>query len=158
MELLTVAEIARRLNIPESTVRYYRDRFSMYIPSFGEGKSRRYRPETLDIIRIISESLRSGMSADIVEEQLKSMFAVNVEPQQQSAAAQQYPEIVERTAIESQESAAIVFQLVEEVQTLNGIVKEQNDKIIELMNDQNELMKAMLEMQRMPFWKRWLKR
>jgi len=31
--LLTIADMARQLGIPEATVRYYRDRFTAYIPS-----------------------------------------------------------------------------------------------------------------------------
>ncbi len=40
MSLLTAAQIAKELNLPESTVRYYRDRFTEYIPTTGEGRNR----------------------------------------------------------------------------------------------------------------------
>jgi hypothetical protein len=40
VELLTVAEIAKRLRLPESTVRYYRNRFNAYVPSVGSGRAK----------------------------------------------------------------------------------------------------------------------
>lgn len=42
--LHTLREIARTLGLPESTVRYYRDAFSSYVPTVGRGWRRRYPP------------------------------------------------------------------------------------------------------------------
>ena len=64
MELLTIAQIAKQLGLPESTVRYYRDRFSEYIPTTGEGRGRRYRGEAVEVFRVIADKLRAGMPAD----------------------------------------------------------------------------------------------
>lgn len=47
MELMTMAEIAKQSGLPESTVRYYRERFAPYVPAVGEGRGRRYHPEAL---------------------------------------------------------------------------------------------------------------
>jgi DNA-binding CsgD family transcriptional regulator len=38
MELYTIAELARILKIPESTVRYYRDRHQDYMPHTGTAR------------------------------------------------------------------------------------------------------------------------
>lgn len=154
MELLTVAEIARRLNIPESTARYYRDRFAMYIPVFGEGKSRRYRPETLDIIRIIADSFRSGMSAEGVENELKGLFAVNVESQQQTATTQQL-------LVNGNEIPVFWGEFQREFSSLKNVIEKQNELMIELVKEQNELMKLMLDKvaerdKKKSFWKKWL--
>ena len=67
MELLTIAQIAKQLDLPESTVRYYRDRFSEYIPTTGEGRGRRYKGEAVEVFRFIADKLRAGMPADILE-------------------------------------------------------------------------------------------
>lgn len=40
MELMTMAEIAKQSGLPESTVRYYRERFAPYVPAVGEGRGR----------------------------------------------------------------------------------------------------------------------
>lgn len=99
MELLTIAEIAKRLELPESTVRYYRNRFAAFIPVVGEGRGRRYRPEALDVLRFIADALRSGAPAEDVETALQARFPMIIEPQQQSAATQQQSAAVLRELI-----------------------------------------------------------
>lgn len=89
--LLTMADIARTLELPESTVRYYRDRFTEFIPVVGVGRNRRYRPEALDVLRFIADAMKEGMPAEAVRTTLAAKFAINVEPQQPTAAIpQQY--------------------------------------------------------------------
>lgn len=89
--LLTMADIARTLELPESTVRYYRDRFTEFIPAVGVGRNRRYRPEALDVLRFIADAMKEGMPAEGVRTTLAAKFAINVEPQQPTAAIpQQY--------------------------------------------------------------------
>lgn len=87
--LYTIAEIARRLRLPESTIRYYRDRFPEYVPSIGEGRNRRYPQEALDALRAIADAMRSGIPEDIVRDMLRSRFAMTVVPQQYEATPQQ---------------------------------------------------------------------
>ena len=95
--LLTLAEIARRLDLPESTARYYRNKFATFIPSVGEGRKRRYRPEALDVLRIIAESMDRNLTATEIEERLSRDFARNIEtatgPQPTAATTPQQPSI-----------------------------------------------------------------
>ena len=75
--LLSIADISRHFNLPESTTRYYCKRFSAYIPSQGEGRRRRYRPETLDIINAILEEMKQSRTAQAVEDALATRFPRN---------------------------------------------------------------------------------
>ncbi len=93
---LTIAEIARALSLPESTVRYYRDRFAGYVPSQGQGRSRRYEPAALDVLRSIADAMRSNVPQEEIEQRLAASYPLTVDtdesitrPQQQSAATQQ---------------------------------------------------------------------
>ncbi|WP_081904367.1 MerR family transcriptional regulator [Brevibacillus thermoruber] len=52
-KLLTIAEIAKQLDIPESTARFYRDRFEAFVPSVGEGRKKRYLPEAAEVLRFM---------------------------------------------------------------------------------------------------------
>lgn len=88
MGLLTAAQIAKKLNLPESTMRYYRDRFTEYIPTTSEGRSRRYRPEALEVFRFISDRLRTGMPAGVLEAELRPRFQVEIEVDPQTAGPQ----------------------------------------------------------------------
>jgi len=103
-DLLTIAALAKALSLPESTVRYYRDRFSAYVPSVGEGRSRRYRAEALEVLRFIAEALRKNTPAEDVEAALQARFPITVEPQQQTAATQQ----------QQRNTAAVPQQLIAE--------------------------------------------
>ena len=44
-QLYTIREIAQELDLPESTVRYYRDAFPEHIATVGTGRRRRYPGE-----------------------------------------------------------------------------------------------------------------
>src|SRR3954452_7139766 len=103
MELLTIAEIARRLDIPESTARYYRDRFSAYVPTVGQGRHKRYLPEALPVLRLVAEYMQANTPAEEIEAALSARFplTIAVDPQdrnsatahpQPTATAQQPPE------------------------------------------------------------------
>jgi DNA-binding transcriptional MerR regulator len=84
--LLTIAEIAKELDMPESTVRYYRDRFINYIPFTGKGRGRRYRRETIDILRFIAEGFNRSLNAAEIEKGLALMVARNMEVENETAA------------------------------------------------------------------------
>ncbi len=70
--LLTLTEMAQYLGIPETTVRYYRDRFAPFLPAVGSGRSRRYPLETVERLRWIVEQLRAGIPAHEIEAQLRA--------------------------------------------------------------------------------------
>src|SRR5699024_11927318 len=91
-QLLTITEISKKLDIPESTVRFYRDRFEDYIPYVGHGR-RRYKREAIEIIWIIAEGMRSQQSAEEIEQRLirdhAKTMAPSAEPQDSTAVEQQ---------------------------------------------------------------------
>jgi len=117
MELLTISDIAKRLGLPENTVRYYRDRFPEYVPSVGDGRRRRYRPEAVDVLRFIADGLRNDRTATDIAEALSRMFPktvdVNEEPQQSTAAAQQQPTAMTyEPQQERNQTAAVMFAIM----------------------------------------------
>jgi len=71
---LTIISIAKELGLPESTVRFYRDKFLEYIPFEGEGRKRKYRPEAVRVLRFISHSLRSGKTSKKTADELLCNF------------------------------------------------------------------------------------
>ncbi len=75
--LLSIADISRHFSLPESTTRYYCKRFAAFIPSVGEGRRRRYRRETLDVIAAILEQMQKSRTAAAVEEALQAHFPRN---------------------------------------------------------------------------------
>ncbi|MCD7984792.1 MAG: MerR family transcriptional regulator [Desulfovibrio sp.] len=75
--LLSIADISRHFSLPESTTRYYCKRFAAFIPSVGEGRRRRYRPETLEVIAAILEQMQTSRTAAAVENTLLARFPRN---------------------------------------------------------------------------------
>lgn len=71
-ELYSIADIAKSLNIPESTVRYYRKNFSAYIPVVGKGRTRKYPVEALEIFTLIASKLKAGTKRGDIETMLGS--------------------------------------------------------------------------------------
>ncbi len=68
---LTMAELAARLNLPESTLRYYCKRFAEWLPGSGEGRKRRYAPEAAPVLGFIVASMQRHKNAMTVELLLK---------------------------------------------------------------------------------------
>ena len=70
-QYISLREIGRRLNIPPSSVVYYKDKFSKFIPSSGgQGRRQRYPHEALDVFRRIREMFEKNWSAEQIEQNL----------------------------------------------------------------------------------------
>jgi DNA-binding transcriptional MerR regulator len=66
----TCDEIAQELDLPESTVRYYRDAFPEHIATVGTGRRRRYPGEAIAVLRSIAGGYAKGQSRDEIEAEL----------------------------------------------------------------------------------------
>lgn len=84
-KLLSIAVISRELNIPESTLHYWKNRFSEFLPIVGRGRQRRFRPESLDIFRTISEMLKLGHTTRDVKAELAAHYPLNIDPTREAA-------------------------------------------------------------------------
>ena len=86
--LYSIAAIAKILDVPESTLHYWKNRFDDVLPSFGTGRGKRYRAEAVEIFRDIGAMLAQGLSAGDVRSELARRYPVNVgSGQAQSPAA-----------------------------------------------------------------------
>lgn len=72
--LLTIAELSRSLQLPESTTRYYCRRFEAHLPAQGDGRRRRYLPEALPVLQTIAESMRQNKNAFAVDLALREKY------------------------------------------------------------------------------------
>ena len=75
--LYSVAAIAKLLDVPESTLHYWKNRFDEVLPSVGRGRSKRFRPEAVEIFRTIGRLLGQGLSAADVRAELIRHYPVN---------------------------------------------------------------------------------
>lgn len=74
--LLSIAEIARELDAPESTVHYWKNRYAAFLPSLGQNRQKRFKPEALEAFRTIADMLRQGHAPAEVTAALSSAFAM----------------------------------------------------------------------------------
>jgi DNA repair exonuclease SbcCD ATPase subunit len=60
MKLYTLAEIAQELNLPESTLRYYRKALGDRIPAVGTGRQARFPEEAIEVFRKTAIKVREN--------------------------------------------------------------------------------------------------
>jgi len=149
-DLLTISAIAKRLKLPESSVRFYRDKYTAFIPTTGEGRKKRYRSEALDVIGYIASQSRAGVPSDILEQGLVERFPMDAEPQQETqqpqerslttaAAQQQALETLEKSLTETLRAG-----LDDQGRELLAAVEEQNRKLTADLAEQNGELRAEL--------------
>lgn len=74
---LSIAEIAREVEAPESTLHYWKNRYAAFLPSVGQGRQKRFRPEAVEVFRLIAALLRDGHAPAEVAGHLARTHAVN---------------------------------------------------------------------------------
>lgn len=65
-------DIAKLLNVPESTVRTWRDNFQAYIPADGEGRTRRYTEASIQVFQLIYQYKQQGKKEEEIKKLLES--------------------------------------------------------------------------------------
>ena len=129
-KLMTIAEIAKELHLPESTARYYRDGFIDYVPSVGEGRKKRYRPETVEILRFIAEGFKRKLTAIEIEDGLSQMFSRNLEIEQPNATT---TAVVQQQSENATKQYALQLQLaLEQMGSTMQVIANQKEEIAEL--------------------------
>ncbi|MBI4805715.1 MAG: MerR family transcriptional regulator [Desulfovibrio sp.] len=79
-KLYSISAIAKLLDLPESTLHYWKNRFDQLLPSVGQGRHRRFRAEAVDIFRSIGNLLGSGLSVADAKAELSKTLPVNITP------------------------------------------------------------------------------
>jgi DNA-binding transcriptional MerR regulator len=177
-KLLTIAEIAKQLDIPESTARFYRDRFEAFVPSVGEGRKKRYLPEAAEVLRFIAENFKRNATATEIEEALSRMFPRTVEFRDETAvttaAAQQQQVFVPsdqlhglfthlatamQTMAEQKQEIAELRKRISDMEDEQACQLERSKRLDEAMAAILEVRKeiaAIREKENRPWWKRFL--
>lgn len=75
--LYTIRDVARELGLPESTVRYYRNAFSAYLPSVGTGRRRRYPAEAIPLLRLVAEGYAQNRPRAEIEQALSESLGAS---------------------------------------------------------------------------------
>lgn len=154
MKVYTISEIAKLLKIPESTARYYRDKFNEYIPATGTGRAKRYLPQAMEAMRIIADMMKENVPSENIEAALEDRFGVSVntlnEPQQQIATTQQ--QLIDPApflGLMTQQNAEIAL-LRKEIENLHQKIESREESRDRQLT---EVMRLLQEKKK-PWWKK----
>jgi len=81
MEAFKIKEVAEKINVGESTVRFWRDRYEIFIPTIGKGRKRRYTAEGIEVLRLIAESSKEGLSKTEINDILSGDGEIIADPE-----------------------------------------------------------------------------
>jgi len=127
--LFSLRDIARELEIPESTVRYYRDAFVTHIATVGRGRRRRYPQEAIDVLRAIKHGYGAGKSREEIEAELSGVHVqqpVRARPRARTTGAHTSAEDVLHSILEGErERREALWQMAREIVRLGEAVQHQ---------------------------------
>ena len=135
--------MARILKIPVSTASYYRDRHNDFMPSTGSGRKKKYKPESLEALKLIVKLASNNTSTDDIEEALNQAGPRNIEVQQKHNNG--------TTTVQQQS-----FQQVKFIKLLNRIANQKKE-IRELREDVNEI-KKYIKNNRLSWWQKLIRK
>jgi len=123
-DLFTLKDIAQRLNLPESTLRKYRDAYPQFIPYVGSGREKRYRAEAEEVFKAIRERRVDGhLSWEDTESELADIFPMNPD------------ELVKRAAVSEEEANIFIEKMDRAVAKLTEQAQRQEFIVTTLANE-----------------------
>lgn len=134
----SISQVARTLGLPISTVRYYRDNFSAFIPTVGEGRRRLYPFEAVELIRLIHDSYAAGLDRQAIQRELESQHdsatsrgtAVQVH---QVPPSREYQDLVTSLLEGERERRDLLWQMVREISRFGQAIEQQHFVLNELV-------------------------
>lgn len=130
-KMLSVSELSKITEIPESTVRRYISKFDTYFRCDSRGKSKKYHQESIEVLGRIASLYGEGYQAHEIDSLLSTQFSFTVTDQPDTTT--QPPATIERQFEEFKSQQA-----------------EFNRQLLEKIEQQNELIQKLLEERKQP--------
>lgn len=154
--LYTLRELADQLDLPESTVRYYRDAFLDHIPSVGTGRRRRYPPAALAVLRSIANGYATGLPRNEVLRQVDGAAPASEPVRRAPPHAQKSgrrPPVAETTEVTNldllaaivdgeREQREALWQMAQEVLRLTQVLENQEKVLTEISDHTGTSLRA----------------
>ena len=119
-EFLSLREISRRLDIPPSSVVYYKDRFSRFLPSpSGTGRRKKYPVRTLNLFQEIRRMFEKNWSTEQIEQELARHCTalLNAPPNDQ--------QLDNRDSLAAAPSSQPIHELAAVLEKMSGLLENQ---------------------------------
>lgn len=143
--LYTKAEIARHFHLPESTIRYYCERYAPFLPCEGTGRSRRYAASCLEVLAHVREMLPKVRTSRAMERLLAERF-----PRVEAAGGQSraLPDATADGQESGESTIPLRFELCRPPE--NPVLREQDlpetaMTVLRLLERQEEVLESMAE-------------
>jgi DNA-binding transcriptional MerR regulator len=144
-DLLTIKEIAGRLDLPESNIRYYRDKFEEYLPHVGQGRKRRYLPQALEVFTVIAENLRANTPSEEIAMELSRRYPKTPQIQDGHDGLVRWPDAGPDPI------SALLKSQAKALEDLSGLLKGQLEnapRVDLLRKEQQQIKRALLQLWR----------
>lgn len=79
-KLYSISAIAKLLDLPESTLHYWKNRFGQTLPSVGQGRHKRFPADAVEVFKAIGALLESGMSLSDAKAELLRRYPPQAGP------------------------------------------------------------------------------
>jgi len=158
LELLSLQEIAERLNMPPSTVRYYRNKYKDFMPEVAAGRYKKFQPEAVEIIKFIAAATTATKQQQEIKELLSAKFALNIDKEEEGESTAATATTTAATQQQQTDNALIVYErqvynLLEIIKERDQAVKRRDELMLYLVKQLREK-EALLEYERRPWWKK----
>jgi DNA-binding transcriptional MerR regulator len=160
-DLLTLQEIAARLDMPPSTVRYYRQKYKEFMPEVAAGRYSKFQLEAVEIIKDIAAATAATMQQQEIREMLSAKYALNIDKFGDGNLAATTAATAATTATTQQQqtdTALTVYErqiygLMEIIKARDAEVKRRDELMLYLLKQLRDT-EAHLEYARRPWWKK----
>lgn len=161
---LTLPQLARELDVSDSTSRRWAAEFSEFLTSRGRGSGRRFHPEARQVLRRVSELFTAGLNTEQAAEALRREFTATTEVSP-TAVSEVQPQPDKQLALVP---ALLAFMQAQEerLQLVQAELATTREKLerMELQAEERDrrLMEAMQQLRagyeehrRRPWWRLW---
>ncbi|MFC0716156.1 MerR family transcriptional regulator, partial [Cellulomonas biazotea] len=126
-KMLTVSELSKVTEIPESTVRRYLNKFEAYFRYDSRGKAKKYHIDSAEILKRVAALYNDGYQAHEIESILATQFPFTVSDSQGTTTQPQHKSIEQQ------------------FEEFKAQQEEFNRKLFEQLHQQQEYIKELLE-------------
>ncbi len=146
-KLYTIKELSKELKIPESTLRYYRDRFEEFIPTVGKGRKRRYKEEAIDVFKLIIEGYEQDLNFRQIKDKLIKKLSVS------EGSSTKESDDIKNVLIEKQNEIIRLLieyinekdELKREIKLLKHKIAKMEEILVRLIKDYKSFKKGLIE-------------
>jgi len=167
---LTLKQISDKTGIGVSLLRFYRDRYEEHLQFTGDGRTRKYAENSVDIFLLIAKGYREKLDYEQIKQELdnKCGFIIPNLTQSKTETTEQEDLVQSLRAMLQQELSRrdeLILELQEEIESIKQALTEHNERAEDRSRSaesrDGDIMQAIRELQsekqqqrNKPLWKR----